>query len=260
MYCVRSDQIPITFVRNNRPNLSILSMIKGERVEDYSALLFHMAGRIMAHRLYFKEYTYEVVVDLSRGVYYKEVLSLHPRYSNKLFIYQIFSDSWSQMYCVRSDQIPITFVGNNRPNLSILSMIKGERVEDYSALLFHMAGRIMAHRLYFKEYTYEVVVDLSREEYCKEAETGAGLPQANVMERIEDMQEEIREMRQRMGVSAPDPPKGVHFCPRILADELSNNFRAPNVSKYDGLSDPTEHLSKFENCALLHQYSDGVKC
>ncbi|KAG8372325.1 hypothetical protein BUALT_Bualt12G0054400 [Buddleja alternifolia] len=82
----------------------------------------------------------------------------------------MFTDSWSPMYCVRFDQIPITFVGNNRPNLSILSMIIGERVEDYSALLFHMAGRIMAPRLYFKENTYEVVVDLSREEYYKEGE------------------------------------------------------------------------------------------
>ncbi|KAG8387940.1 hypothetical protein BUALT_Bualt02G0073500 [Buddleja alternifolia] len=87
-----------------------------------------------------------------------------------------------------------------------------------------------------------------------------GLPQANVMERIEDMQEEMREMRRCMEVSTPDQPKGVLFSSRILADELSNNFRAPNVSEYDGSSDPTEHLWKLDNCALLHQYSDAVKC
>ncbi|KAG8391183.1 hypothetical protein BUALT_Bualt01G0161200 [Buddleja alternifolia] len=86
------------------------------------------------------------------------------------------------------------------------------------------------------------------------------LPRANVMEKTEDMQEEMKKIRQRMGVGAPVPPRGVPFGLRILADELPNNFRAPNVSKYNGSSDPTEHLWKFKNCALLHQYSDGVKC
>ncbi|KAG8367638.1 hypothetical protein BUALT_Bualt16G0093800 [Buddleja alternifolia] len=72
-------------------------------------------------------------------------------------------------------------------------------------------------------------------------------------------------MRQRMGVGAPDQPRGVPFDPRILADELPNNFYAPNVSEYDGSSDPTEHLWKFKNCAsldysfFLHQFASSKK-
>ncbi|KAG8382418.1 hypothetical protein BUALT_Bualt05G0075200 [Buddleja alternifolia] len=92
-------------------------------------------------------------------------------------------------------------------------------------------------------------------------ERGApGAHHFNLPNTLPDMQEKMRKMRQRMGVNAPDPPKGVLFGPRMLADELPNNFRAPNVSEYDGSSDPTKNLWKFENCALLHQYSDEVKC
>ncbi|XP_073064019.1 uncharacterized protein [Primulina eburnea] len=37
-------------------------------------------------------------------------------------------------------------------------------------------------------------------------------------------------------------------------------FRQLNVGEYDGHTDPEEHLWRFENAALLHQYTDGVKC
>ncbi|KAG8374710.1 hypothetical protein BUALT_Bualt10G0024300 [Buddleja alternifolia] len=70
----------------------------------------------------------------------------------------------------------------------------------------------------------------------------------------------MREMRQRLGVSVYNQPKGILFGPQILPDELPNSFRTPNMSEYDGSSYPNEHLWKFENCALLNQYSDGVKC
>ncbi|XP_073049399.1 uncharacterized protein [Primulina eburnea] len=36
--------------------------------------------------------------------------------------------------------------------------------------------------------------------------------------------------------------------------------RLSNVGEYDGHTDPEEHLGRFENAALLHQYSDGVRC
>ncbi|KAG8380753.1 hypothetical protein BUALT_Bualt06G0048800 [Buddleja alternifolia] len=69
----------------------------------------------------------------------------------------------------------------------------------------------------------------------------------------------MRKMNQRLGRNVRDPSRGVPFGPCILADELPNNFRASNMSEYDGISDPMEHLCKFENCALLHQYPVGQK-
>ncbi|KAL0431963.1 UNVERIFIED_CONTAM: Transposon Ty3-G Gag-Pol polyprotein [Sesamum radiatum] len=45
-----------------------------------------------------------------------------------------------------------------------------------------------------------------------------------------------------------------------MADKLLMNYRTPAIAEYDGTSDPMEHLSRFENAALLHRYNDGMKC
>ncbi|XP_073270718.1 uncharacterized protein [Primulina huaijiensis] len=50
------------------------------------------------------------------------------------------------------------------------------------------------------------------------------------------------------------------FSPEILNEDLPPNFRQLTVRDYDGSTDPEEHLGRFNNAALLHRYSDGVKC
>ncbi|KAL0355484.1 UNVERIFIED_CONTAM: hypothetical protein Sradi_3995300 [Sesamum radiatum] len=45
-----------------------------------------------------------------------------------------------------------------------------------------------------------------------------------------------------------------------MAEELPLNCRTPAIAEYDGTTDPMEHLSGFENAALLHRYTDGIKC
>ncbi|XP_075486452.1 uncharacterized protein LOC142526065 [Primulina tabacum] len=74
------------------------------------------------------------------------------------------------------------------------------------------------------------------------------------------MWKEIRMLRQQLGNRAPVSKKESHFSPAILEEGLPPSFRQSNVGEYDGRTDPEEHLGKFENTALLHQYSDGVKC
>ncbi|KAL0412209.1 UNVERIFIED_CONTAM: hypothetical protein Slati_3810600 [Sesamum latifolium] len=44
-----------------------------------------------------------------------------------------------------------------------------------------------------------------------------------------------------------------------MADELPLNCCTPTIVEYDGTTDPMEHLSRFENAALLHRYTDGIK-
>ncbi|KAL0457778.1 UNVERIFIED_CONTAM: hypothetical protein Slati_0405000 [Sesamum latifolium] len=44
-----------------------------------------------------------------------------------------------------------------------------------------------------------------------------------------------------------------------MADELPLNCRTSAIAEYDGTTDPMEHLSRFENAALLHRYTDGIK-
>ncbi|KAK4385726.1 hypothetical protein Sango_2696600 [Sesamum angolense] len=45
-----------------------------------------------------------------------------------------------------------------------------------------------------------------------------------------------------------------------MANELPTNCRTPAIAEYDGTIDPQEHLSHFENAALLHQYTNDIKC
>ncbi|KAL0377220.1 UNVERIFIED_CONTAM: hypothetical protein Scaly_0839600 [Sesamum calycinum] len=54
---------------------------------------------------------------------------------------------------------------------------------------------------------------------------------------------------------------GILFSEHIMAEELLARVRAPShLSAYDGTFDSAEHIHKFENAALLHRYTDGIKC
>ncbi|XP_074570551.1 uncharacterized protein LOC141827208 [Curcuma longa] len=46
----------------------------------------------------------------------------------------------------------------------------------------------------------------------------------------------------------------------ILEEGLPPRFKTVPVGEYNGSTDPEDHLSRFENASLLHQYPDGVKC
>ncbi|KAL0435037.1 UNVERIFIED_CONTAM: Retrovirus-related Pol polyprotein from transposon [Sesamum radiatum] len=57
-----------------------------------------------------------------------------------------------------------------------------------------------------------------------------------------------------------DERQGVPFTETARADELPLNCRTPAIAEYNGTTDPMEHLSRFENAALLHCYTDRIKC
>ncbi|KAL0453054.1 UNVERIFIED_CONTAM: hypothetical protein Slati_1283500 [Sesamum latifolium] len=60
--------------------------------------------------------------------------------------------------------------------------------------------------------------------------------------------------------SPEDERKGIPFTEVVMVDELPVNCRNPAITEYDGTTDPLEHLACFENAALLHRYTDGIKC
>ncbi|KAG8382581.1 hypothetical protein BUALT_Bualt05G0092500 [Buddleja alternifolia] len=66
----------------------------------------------------------------------------------------------------------------------------------------------------------------------------------------------MKEMRQRLGGSLTLLPRGVPFGPQVLVEELSYNFRAPNIMEYDRSADhmkePLKHSrSIYEDSMLL---------
>ncbi|KZV21533.1 hypothetical protein F511_14871 [Dorcoceras hygrometricum] len=61
-------------------------------------------------------------------------------------------------------------------------------------------------------------------------------------EEIRKLQEEIENMkRERSSAPPPPPDREVPFSSEVLAAELPQHFKFPNVGKYDGMGDPKEH-------------------
>ncbi|KAL0456068.1 UNVERIFIED_CONTAM: hypothetical protein Slati_0946000 [Sesamum latifolium] len=80
------------------------------------------------------------------------------------------------------------------------------------------------------------------------------------MTRLECLQKGLQDVQCQVGGAPEDERQGVPFTKTIMADELLVNCRTPAITEYDGTTDPLEHLALFENAALLHRYTDGIKC
>ncbi|KAL0449591.1 UNVERIFIED_CONTAM: hypothetical protein Slati_1515500 [Sesamum latifolium] len=78
--------------------------------------------------------------------------------------------------------------------------------------------------------------------------------------RLEHLQKGLHDVKYRIEEAPEDEQHGVPFTETVMADELPLNCHTPAIAEYDGTTDPMEHLSHFENAALLHRYTDGIKC
>ncbi|XP_075473369.1 uncharacterized protein LOC142504378 [Primulina tabacum] len=54
--------------------------------------------------------------------------------------------------------------------------------------------------------------------------------------------------------------RGCPFADIIVREPLPGNFKSAKIKDYDGNADPEEHLARFENMAMLHCYTDRIKC
>ncbi|XP_073153296.1 uncharacterized protein [Henckelia pumila] len=86
-------------------------------------------------------------------------------------------------------------------------------------------------------------------------------PDQNVqLEEIKKLKEEMELLKKKQSGYLATPVRNIPFSAKILESELPKNFKFPHVGEYDGKGDPEEHLSRFENAALLRKYSDPIKC
>ncbi|XP_073137511.1 uncharacterized protein [Henckelia pumila] len=81
--------------------------------------------------------------------------------------------------------------------------------------------------------------------------------QPNPMDAVWD---EIKRLGRQVGGRPGPIQRESPFTRAILDEELPANFKQSTLGEYDGSSDPEEHLERFENAALLHRYSDAIKC
>ncbi|KAG8373789.1 hypothetical protein BUALT_Bualt11G0061700 [Buddleja alternifolia] len=79
-------------------------------------------------------------------------------------------------------------------------------------------------------------------------------------EKMEHLQKVVRNMEKRMTRNKLGMKKGILFSDEVMADELPTHFRMLDIPEYNGFTNPVEHPWRFQNFALLHHYTDGVKC
>ncbi|KAL0402281.1 UNVERIFIED_CONTAM: hypothetical protein Slati_4258000 [Sesamum latifolium] len=70
--------------------------------------------------------------------------------------------------------------------------------------------------------------------------------------RLEHLQKGLQDVRYRIEGAPEDEQQGIPFIKAVMADKLPANCRIPAITEYDGTTDRLEHLSRFENAALLH--------
>ncbi|XP_073132975.1 uncharacterized protein [Henckelia pumila] len=80
------------------------------------------------------------------------------------------------------------------------------------------------------------------------------------LEEIKKLKEEMEQLRKKQAGYLATTIRNIPFTQEILDADLPKQFKLPHVGEYDGKGDPEEHLARFENAALLHKYSDPIKC
>ncbi|KAL0458651.1 UNVERIFIED_CONTAM: hypothetical protein Slati_0492300 [Sesamum latifolium] len=78
--------------------------------------------------------------------------------------------------------------------------------------------------------------------------------------RLEYIQKGLQNVQHQVMGAPAEEQAGIPFIEGVMADELPMSCRTLAIAEYDSTTDPQEHLSQFENAALLHRYIDGIKC
>ncbi|KAL0451572.1 UNVERIFIED_CONTAM: hypothetical protein Slati_1135300 [Sesamum latifolium] len=83
---------------------------------------------------------------------------------------------------------------------------------------------------------------------------------AHWLAHLECLQKGLQDVQYQIGGAPEEERQGIPFMEVVMADELPLNCRTPAITEYDSTTDPVEHLAHFENAALLHRYTNGIKC
>ncbi|XP_042401330.1 uncharacterized protein LOC121991389 [Zingiber officinale] len=79
----------------------------------------------------------------------------------------------------------------------------------------------------------------------------SSLPRDSKKGKVIVVREEPRELLEELQVP---------FSLRVLNEKLLKGYKPLAIGEYDDGKDPEDHLHKFRNVAMLHQYSDAIKC
>ncbi|XP_073039411.1 uncharacterized protein [Primulina eburnea] len=108
-----------------------------------------------------------------------------------------------------------------------------------------------------------------QQQELREEEKRGEVEESSAGSKSPTMVEEMLELKQKMKVlegqlenrgSSRTFVKGCPFVEAIIREPLLGNFKSAKVRAYDGNEEPEEHLARFENMAMLHCYTDRIKC
>ncbi|XP_075483769.1 uncharacterized protein LOC142523920 [Primulina tabacum] len=157
-------------------------------------------------------------------------------------------------------------VNNTRPNLITMTP------EELKKMISDAVKQAMAR----KEDSQHVTPPGNRQEREQEQEQELGeeeerqeVEESSAGSKSPTVAEELLELRKKMKVlegqlenrsTSRAITRGCPFADIIVWEPLSGNFKSAKIKDYDGNADPEEHLARFENMAMLHCYTDRIKC
>ncbi|XP_073137462.1 uncharacterized protein [Henckelia pumila] len=107
----------------------------------------------------------------------------------------------------------------------------------------------------------ELVTQAVQRALAERGEANPPHPDHNAhLEEIKKLKEEMEQLRKKQAGYLATRTRNIPFTQEILDADLPKQFKLPHVGEYDGKGDPEDHLARFENAALLHKYSDQIKC
>ncbi|KAL0402469.1 UNVERIFIED_CONTAM: hypothetical protein Slati_4276800 [Sesamum latifolium] len=95
---------------------------------------------------------------------------------------------------------------------------------------------------------------------AKQLPTQAGDVPPQWLAHLESLQKGLQDVQYQMMGAPAEEQADIPFTEEVIVDELPVNCRTSAIVEYDGTIDSQEHLSRFENAALLHRYTDDIKC
>ncbi|XP_075500068.1 uncharacterized protein LOC142538641 [Primulina tabacum] len=96
----------------------------------------------------------------------------------------------------------------------------------------------------------------------EDEESSAGSKSPTVAEVLLELRQKMKVLKGQLESRSTSRAvtKGCPFAEVIVREPLPGNFKSSKVKEYDGNADPEEHLARFENMAMLHCYTDRIKC
>ncbi|XP_073138061.1 uncharacterized protein [Henckelia pumila] len=85
--------------------------------------------------------------------------------------------------------------------------------------------------------------------------------QPSVADELQELRKKIQKLEEegpKMAWSVKIP--GCPFSQEVIEEPLPSHYKSAKIREYDGGTDPEEHLTRFENVAMLHCYGDKIKC